>query len=164
MTPEQTRFVQMLYQQHHDAMRYLAQKIVKDPEAAADAVSQTFLIAILKIDTVMRCDEPARWLFHVLKNAAIDEYRRARRGAVPLDGVEDTAVEDDLLPFPDLLPTGLTAEEREILTLRIHRQMEYDDIARMLHVSSAACRMKFSRARKRCAELMRQEQNSLPHR
>jgi len=157
VTPEQTRFVQTLYQEHHDAMFYLAEKIVKNHEAAADAVSKAFLISILKINTVMGCEDPAKWLFHVLKNAAIDEYRRMRRCAVPLDGVEEPAVEEEFLSFEDLLPAGLSPGEREILDLRILRQLEYDEIARLLHTSSAACRMKFSRARKHCAELMRRQ-------
>lgn len=157
MTPEQTRFVQTLYQEYHDTMFSLAKKIVKNPEAAADVVSKTFLSSILKIDTVMACEDPAKWLFHVLKNAAIDEYRRLRRCAVPLDGVKEPAVEEDFFSFQDLLPGGLSAGEREILDLRIRRQLEYDEIARLLHTSSAACRMKFSRARKHCAELMLRE-------
>jgi len=157
VTPEQTRFVQVLYQKHHDAMLYIAKRIVKDPEAAADVVSQTFLISILKIDAVMGCEDPAKWLFHVLKNAAIDEYRRLQRSAVPLEGVEETAVEADFLSFQDLLPAGLTPEEQKILALRIHRELRYEEIAQLLHTSSAACRVKFSRARKHCAELMRRD-------
>ncbi len=157
LTPEQTRFFEALYQEHHNAMRHVAQKIVKDPEAAADAVSQAFLIAILKLDVVMGCESPEKWLFHVLKNTAIDEYRRRRRAEIPMEYIPEPWSEAELISFDDLLPEGLTAGEREILSLRIERGLDYDEIARRLELSAAACRMKYSRARRRCAQLMRSQ-------
>ncbi len=156
MTPEQTRLIEALYQEHHDSMRRVAQKILKDPEAAADAVSQAFLIAILKLDTVAECQDPAKWLFHVLKNTALDEYRRrCRQSAAPLEEIAEVAARSELVSFQELLPQGLTEEEREILCLRIERQMDYARLARHFGLSAGACRMKFSRAKRRCAELLK---------
>lgn len=157
MTVEQEGFVRALYQEHHDALLSLAKRIVKDPEAAADAVSQAYLILILKIDSVMACRDPVKWLFHVCKNTAIDEYRRQRRRALPLTAAEELGTDPEFLTFQDLLPEGLTEDEREILSLRIQQGMAYEEIAAIMHATSAACRMKYSRAKKHCADLMRQE-------
>ncbi len=155
MTPEQLRFVQELYETHHNAMRYIAFRIVQDQEAAADVVSQTFLTVLLKLDQVMACDDPAKWLFHALKNLAIDEYRRSKRHAtLPLDALQDLPSETELLSFQALLPEGLSEEDREILTLRIDLGLDYAQIAVRLDSTPEACRMRYSRARKRCAAMM----------
>ncbi len=155
VTSEQTQLFCKLYEAHHDAMYYIAKRIVKDTATASDVVSQTFLDLILRIDAVMEYSNPVKWLYHVLKNNAIDEYRRMRRRtAVPLENVPAVTAESDMISFEDLLPGELTREERCILTLRIKESLDYTSIARRLGTTEGACRMKFSRARKRCAELM----------
>ena len=53
----------------------VALRIVKNPVKASDVVSDTFLILILKISTVMDHEDPVKWLFTVLKNNALGEYR-----------------------------------------------------------------------------------------
>ncbi len=158
MTSEQAHFLRKIYEAHHDAMYYIAKRIVKDTATASDVVSQTFLDLILRIDAAMEYSDPVKWLYHVLKNNAIDEYRRMRRrAAVPLEDVHAVTAEPEMISFEDLLPEGLTREERCILKLRIKEKLDYTSIARRLVTTEGACRMKFSRARKRCAELMSQD-------
>ncbi len=155
MTSEQAQFLRKLYEAHHDAMYYIAKRIVKDTATASDVVSQTFLDLILRIDAAMEYSDPVKWLYHVLKNNAIDEYRRIKRhAAVPLEHLPAVTEEPDMISFENLLPGELTQEERCILTLRIKESLDYTSIARRLGTTEGACRMKFSRAKKRCAELM----------
>ncbi len=155
MTSEQAHFLRKLYEAHHDAMFYIAKRIVKDTATASDVVSKTFLDLILRIDSAMEYSDPVKWLYHVLKNNAIDEYRyMRRRTAVPLENVPAVTTEPEMIPFEDLLPGELTLEERCILTLRIKDSLDYTSIAQRLGATEGACRMKFSRARKHCAELM----------
>ncbi len=155
MTSEQAQFLRKLYETHHDPMYYIAKRIVKDTATASDVVSQTFLDLILRIDAAMKYSDPVKWLYHVLKNNAIDEYRRMKRNtAVPLENVPAVTAEPEMISFEDLLPGELTSDERCILVLRIKESLDYTSIARRLGTSEGACRMKFSRARKRCAELM----------
>lgn len=162
LTSEQTQFLRELYEAHHDTMYYIAKRIVKDATTASDVVSQTFLRLILRIDAAMEYSDPVKWLYHVLKNNAIDEYRRMRRhAAMPLEDVPNvpsTVAEPEMTAFEDLLPAELTQEERCILILRIKESLDYTSIAQYLGATEGACRMKFSRARKHCAELMSQEQ------
>ncbi len=158
MAPEQTCFLQKLYNEHHNAMFYVAKRIIRDSVAASDIVSQAFLMLILKIDVVMEYDEPEKWLFHVLKNIAIDEYRRTRlHGLVSIEDIPEMSVEPEFISFSDLLPKGLTSEEKKILTLRIDRDMDYREISELMSISCSACRMKYSRAKKHCAELMEKQ-------
>ena len=49
--------------------------IVGSRDIAEDIVADTFLILLAKINSVMEHEQPVKWLFRVLKNNAISEYR-----------------------------------------------------------------------------------------
>ena len=158
MTQEQLSFFEGLYRKHYDLMFEVALRIVKNPVKASDVVSDTFLILILKISTVMDHEDPVKWLFTVLKNNALGEHRKSKvRKEVSLDDAIIRGKEQELIPFSEMLPKGLTPEERNILLLRLGEDLDYAEIAKRLHTTESACRMKFSRAKKRCADLMEQE-------
>ena len=61
--------------------------IVGSRDIAEDIVADTFLILLAKINSVMEHEQPVKWLFRVLKNNAISEYRAQCRHAVFADGV-----------------------------------------------------------------------------
>lgn len=159
MTQEQISFFENLYRKHYALMFEVALRIVKNSVKASDVVSDTFLILILKIPTVMNHEDPVKWLFTVLKNNALGEYRKSKvRKEVSLDDAIIRGKEQELIPFSEMLPKGLTSEERDILILRLGEDLDYAEIAKRLHSTESACRMKFSRAKKRCAELMERDQ------
>lgn len=158
MTQEQIAFFEGLYRKHYELMFEVALRIVKNPVKASDVVSDTFLILILKIPTVMNHEDPVKWLFTVLKNNALGEYRKSKvRKEVSLDDAVIRGKDQELIPFSEMLPKGLTPEERDILILRLGEDLDYAEIAKRLHTTESACRMKFSRAKKRCAELMERD-------
>lgn len=158
MTQEQIAFFESLYRKHYALMFEVALRIVKNPVKASDVVSDTFPILILKISTVMEHEDPVKWLFTVLKNNALGEYRKSKvRKEVSLDDAIIRGKEQELIPFSEILPKGLTPEERDILILRLGEDRDYAEIAKRLHTTESACRMKFSRAKKRCAELMERD-------
>ena len=80
MTQEQLSFFEGLYRKHYDLMFEVALRIVKNPVKASDVVSDTFLILILKISTVMDHEDPVKWLFTVMKN----NHSRERAGTDPV--------------------------------------------------------------------------------
>ena len=99
--------------------------------------------------------QPVKWLFRVLKNNAISEYRaQCRHAAAPLEESILRAAEPELIPFSGMLPKGLSASEQRILTLRLAEDMDYSTISQKLGISETACRSQYSRARRHCAELM----------
>ena len=158
MTQEQITFFEDLYRAHYGMMYQVALRVVKNPAKAADVVSDAFLILILKISAVMEHEEPVKWLYTVLKNCALGEYRKSKtHKEVSLEDTDIGSVEQEFIPIPDMLPQGLTAEEREILLLRLQEDLDYAEIAARLQLSESACRMRFSRARKHCADLMKRD-------
>ena len=112
-------------------------------------------ILLAKINSVMEHEQPVKWLFRVLKNNAISEYRaQCRHAAAPLEESILRAAEPELIPFSGMLPKGLSASEQRILTLRLAEDTDYSTISEKLGISETACRNQYSRARRHCAELM----------
>jgi len=162
LTAEQTSFFENLYLKYNERMFEIAVRIVKNPVIASDIVSETFLVLVMRINTVMEHEEPVKWLFTVLKNNALLEYRRTKKhGELPLYDVIDKTVEPELISIKDMLPNGLTPDEQLILSLRLNDNLEYSDIAKRLNITESTCRMRFSRAKKHCAKLLAEQENKL---
>ena len=155
MTQEQILFFEELYNRHYPLMVQTVLPIVGSRDIAEDIVADTFLVLLAKISTVMQHEQPVKWLFRVLKNNAISEYRaQCRHAAAPLEESILRTAEPELIPFSGMLPKGLSESEQRILTLRLAEDMDYSAIAETLGLSEAACRAQYSRARRHCAQLM----------
>ena len=100
-------------------------------------------------------------MFRVLKNNTLNERRaQSAHSAVPLDEHIAVAAADNLTPFSGYLPNGLSEIEQKILTLRLSDDLEYAEIAKIMNMTENACRMQYSRARRRCAELLERQKNT----
>ena len=155
MTQEQILFFEESYTKYYSMMVQTVLPIVGSRDIAEDIVADTFFILLAKINSVMEHEQPVKWLFRVLKNNAISEYRaQCRHAAAPLEESILRAAEPELIPFSGMLPKGLSASEQRILTLRLAEDMDYSTISEKLGISETACRSQYSRARRHCAELM----------
>jgi len=84
-----------------DALYGLALRLVRKTADAEDLVAETVTKAWLGIDTL---DDPNRfrpWIFRILRNQFISEYRKAssRPRLVSIDEQEDDTGESDLIPL-----------------------------------------------------------------
>jgi len=160
LTSEQIVFFEKMYREHFERMYKVALKIIKNPDMAFDIVSETFLVLIIQINSVMEHREPVKWLYSVLKNNALGEYRKQKKRAeLPLDEAMFKTVAPDFISIKDMLPKGLTPDEQKILSLRLNDNLDYSDIAKLMNITESTCRMKFSRAKKHCAELLAKQEN-----
>ena len=126
MTQEQILFFEESYTKYYRMMVQTVLPIVGSRDIAEDIVADTFLILLAKINSVMEHEQPVKWLFRVLKNNAISEYRaQCRHAAAPLEESILRAAEPELIPFSGMLPKGLSASEQRILTLRLAEDMDY---------------------------------------
>lgn len=133
-------------------------------ETAQDLTSQTFMKALRSIQTFANDRASFRtWLYAIARNTVIDHYRSAR----PQTGIEDafdipsdSDVERDahvaqLMDRVQPLLATLTADQREIVLLRLWQGKSYAEIAEIVGKSEGACKVSFSRA-------MKQLRSSLP--
>ena len=161
MTQEQILFFEESYTKYYRMMVQTVLPIVGSRDIAEDIVADTFLILLAKINSVMEHEQPVKWLFRVLKNNALNERRaQSNHSAVPLDEHLAVAAADNLIPFSGYLPNGLSETEQKILTLRLSEDLEYVEIAKIMNMTENACRMQYSRARRRCAELLERQKNT----
>ena len=79
------------YRQHHDRIRSLCTRILRDPATAEDIAQETLLRAWLGRDR-MRDEDVGAWLTVVARNLAVSHLRRERR-QVSTDAVPDVADE-----------------------------------------------------------------------
>lgn len=79
---------------YSDALFGHALQRVRDREAAADLVQETFLAAWRSVDSYNGSASVKTWLFTILKNKIIDHYRKAAT-------LQTAAIREDSSPFFD---------------------------------------------------------------
>jgi RNA polymerase sigma factor (sigma-70 family) len=150
------RFRLIFDQQRRAVLAYVLRR-VDDPEDAADAVAETFLVAWRRLDDVPRGDGARPWLLGVARRVLANQRRGARRHtgladrlgrelATQIPVVED-ASETDLLVRRAL--EALTDDDREILLLAGWEGLSPAEIAVAVGLSGAAARSRLHRARRR---------------
>jgi RNA polymerase sigma-70 factor (ECF subfamily) len=128
-------------------------------ETAEDLTSSVFVKALEALDGFR--PEPggfSAWIYSIARNALIDHYRRSSRveavgdlssGAWDLvDGtdLEMEAAERDRWERLRPYLAELSAEQREILIMRLWDELPYREIARITGKAEGACKMAYSRA------------------
>ncbi|MCF7812439.1 sigma-70 family RNA polymerase sigma factor [Candidatus Gracilibacteria bacterium] len=123
-------------------------------ETAEDLTSETFLKALEKIETYNAQKASfSTWLFQIARNTVIDYFRTSRH-TDDIDDIWDIDSGEDVLEKVDAKIaykkiqhhlSVLSADQREILTMRFWQDMSYAEIAQALgktesSVKMAACR------------------------
>jgi RNA polymerase sigma-70 factor, ECF subfamily len=131
--------------------------MVRDADAAADLVQDSFVSAYSKLEG---CRDTARfgtWLLQIVRNRCLDYLKERRRKDVPLAAHHDSAaaaggpeydldrsathaaVERALAALPDA--------QREAFLLKHVQELTYDEMAEVVDASVSALRMRVLRAR-----------------
>ena len=79
MRPDQEEFFTVLYREYFNQIKLYAMAHISDPHRAEEIAQDTFHTAVEKIDTLMKADEPIRWLKRTAKNKIRNE-QRTRQG------------------------------------------------------------------------------------
>jgi RNA polymerase sigma-70 factor (ECF subfamily) len=137
-----------------DRLFALAHRILRDFDAAGDALQLTLVRAWRDLPTLR---EPARfnaWVHRLLVHACQDELRRLRRRAPILrtiatdDRVDDSsaalAVRDEL----ERAFARLSADQRAVIVLQYYRDLSLPEIADLLGVPAGTARSRLHYARR----------------
>ena len=93
--PDQEEFFTVLYREYFNQIKLYAMAHISDPHRAEEIAQDTFHTAVEKIDTLMKADEPIRWLKRTAKNKIRNEQRTRQRYLkryLSLDAPETPAV------------------------------------------------------------------------
>lgn len=126
------------------------QRIVRDPEAAADLCQETFARALRSAPRDVPVECQRGWLHRTARNLAIDELRRDRRSAgQELDestwlGPQADAAEQ--LHAREAM-SALRPHDRFVLLLRFEAGLSHAEIGSLLDVGEDAARKRVARAR-----------------
>lgn len=142
--------------------RYAAQlyaycrSMLREPADAADAVQDTFVIAASRLKDLREPDQLRAWLYTVARNASLRKIKAEKKAAViysAAPAAEETTEVGDRAELAELRALvhdssgGLTARDREILTLRLWQGMDPAESAMVLGVSRGYASALFARAR-----------------
>jgi RNA polymerase sigma-70 factor (ECF subfamily) len=137
-----------------------AQRVLRDPVAAEDAVQEAMMRAWRQRDSCQRPESPMAWMVQITRNEALRRLGRDRLRAVreladdDHDGVHaplETRLE--LLDLRRVL-AEMPVAERALLTLRYGADLTQPDIAQMLAVPEGTVKVRLFRARKRIRQAM----------
>jgi len=168
---------------HLDALYRTALRLSRSPQDAEDLVQETFLNAFRSLDRFEEGTNLRAWLFRILNNAFISQYRRRKRrpsssiedvteyylydhlvegGAAPrtenpeqevLDRIGDEAVLRALEDLP--------VEFRQVELLADVEGFSYREIADILNIPIGTVMSRLYRARRRLQKMLWQEAQEL---
>lgn len=116
-SPEVALFEEMVAN-HLDALYRTAVRLTGRPQDAEDLVQETYLRAWRSLHTYRPGTNPKAWLFRILHNARIDQYRASTRTVQTVDEMEgqDPAFVVHETPESLVLEGVMDAEIRQALT------------------------------------------------
>lgn len=153
-----------LYTRYALSMVRTASAILNDHAVAEELVHDVFIILLLKRSEVESYKSPGVWLFRTLKNRIANEIQLARHTReVPLEDIHERYIssEEELNRLEDVLPSGLSREERQFLIWYYEEDLTHEEIAKRLGISEHASHGRLYRIKRKCFMLMSKEKNLL---
>lgn len=134
----------------------LVLSIVCSKHAAEDVMQNVFVKLAENHARLLRCRELKPYIFRIARNEAVDATRRRRR-MIPMDPHDiwvNAPQEDKSSPDAERAASvmaRLPRKQREVLVLKIYRDMTFADIAALLGISAntAASRYRYGIAKLR---------------
>lgn len=144
-----------IYDVNYPRLVKVAYYILWDEDTVEDIVQNAFSALLIKWEHLRNHPNIPGWLTMTVRNMADNERNRARyTREVPFLPEYEPAAGEPLPDFLSLLPPGLSEGERQILYLYIEVGLSHEEIAARLGCKPEASRMRLSRARRRCKELL----------
>lgn len=124
MAPIEDEILSRLHEDHRARLERMVAGRLRDPEAAADIVSESFIRLHRKMSAGWTPDDPAAWLARVALNLAASEgrHRQVVNRVTPrieapraADQPEDAVVGRDLLGLVGRVLAGMSGQERSLI-------------------------------------------------
>lgn len=156
-----------LYNMYYKAMYNTAYRILKDSAEAEDVMQEAFLTAFRKIDEYKGEASFGSWLKRIVVNRSIDDLKK-RKDTISIEDSGIQITEDDtnenyleILSFKiEEIRKGieqLSPDDRIVISLYLLEGYDHEEIAQILDVSNNACRTRYSRAKQRLRDMLKQK-------
>ncbi len=159
-------FMEGLYTQYHRLMYAQALQILRLSEAAEDAVSESLIQLIKKINLLrtLPCNKLKAYVVITVKHTAITQLHRRQREQPTDDTVflnladvqrtDDHVLEEaGITRIKDAI-RSLPTREKDLMLMRYFRDMTDEEIAEATGLKPVSVRVHLSRARKRLAQIL----------
>ncbi len=157
----------VLVERYKDAVQNLAYRMLGNVTEAEDVTQEAFVRAYTQLATYKPAHKFSTWLLSIASHLSIDQLRRRRFLALPLEDVpflewivdagvspEQSALRseqhDEVQEYLQRLP----AKYRAVIVLRYWHDFSYDEIANALNLTPALVKARLHRARELLARYM----------
>lgn len=153
ITNGDTSALSELYERLKRPVFVLALSIVKDYGIAEDIMQETFLKVAVNAGSYRKGTNAQAWVFSITRNLALD-FLKMRRP----DSLDDNRVFESSTGFEEKIASTLEFRrmiealddiEKQIIALHVAGRLKHKQIAKILGISAANVRAKYSRALKK---------------
>jgi RNA polymerase sigma-70 factor (ECF subfamily) len=159
-----------LVEKYKDPVFNVAYRMLGNATEAEDVAQEAFVRAYTQLHTYKDSHRFSTWLLSITSHLAIDQLRRRRFLALPLENVpflewiadvgvgpEQAALEGEASDEMQRILLTLPPKYRAVLVLRYWNDLSYEEIATMLHLTPALVKARLHRARELVARTMRSQ-------
>jgi len=165
-----------LMERHRPAIYHIVFKFVREKEATADLVQETFMKAFASLETYRSEYKFSTWLYRIAANSAIDFLRKQRICTLSLDTSTDDSDGHGEYDVPDLTYNpekdleereqrisihdaieSLPEKYRQVIIYRHKDDRSYEEIAEALNIPIGTVKARIFRAR----ELLKKKLKSM---
>jgi RNA polymerase sigma-70 factor (ECF subfamily) len=161
----------VLVERYKDAVQNLAYRMLGNVTEAEDVTQEAFVRAYTQLSTYKTMHKFSTWLLSIASHLAIDQLRRRRFLALPLDDVpflewipdvvvspEQSALQGEQQDEVQKYLQKLPAKYRAVIVLRYWYDFSYEEIASALNLTQQLVKARLHRARELLARYMKQNQ------
>jgi RNA polymerase sigma factor (sigma-70 family) len=156
-----------IYKLYYKAMYNTALRIVNDTAEAEDIMQESFLDAFRRIESYSGEGSFGSWLKRIVINNSLDALRRSQEvisidemNAEIAEPVEESDQEELQLRVSEVKSAiaGLPEDYRVIVSLFLLEGYDHEEISEILKISNQLSRTRFSRARQRLIQMLKERQ------
>src|SRR5207248_4167012 len=157
-----------LVERYKDAVKNLAYRMLSNVTEAEDVTQEVFVRAYTQLATYKPAHKFSTWLLSIASHLAIDQLRRRRFLALPLEdvpflewvtdlgvGPEQSALEGEQQDEIQTYLRRLPSKYRAVIVLRYWYDLSYEEIAQALKLTPALVKARLHRARELLARYMK---------
>ncbi|RGC67872.1 ECF RNA polymerase sigma factor SigR [Micromonospora sp. MW-13] len=145
-----------MYRRYADRLYTYARTMLREPEAAADAVHDAFLIASQRIGQLREPDRLRSWLYAIVRSECLRQLRERSR-SLPLEEADEPVADtadpatgvnaEQVRALVHAAAAALNPGDREVVHLAIRHDLSSADIGAALGVPANHAHARLSRAR-----------------